>query len=337
MSNPDYQDLLEEIAELSQGLNTPLIALRTPQNMIGRDFTPPTAPPGMSENTHAVDRASQQGVSDMEQLGYRCLDGSDPDPSKVREIRTAFDEGERIKNGPTTHIQDGPVCYEVLESGIEERLEELAQRALHAEFVVSQGPVILGHNPDATDAGHKIAHPLGDDGISFIRLVCGAINTMVENKDGPTSEAFVIYESSHSVDHFDEDHAPSVRPAVAPYRLFELRGALRCSCSCFRWYSLGMLGSNKIETPSMPMASSIRRQSRPIWRPRKASSDRPSLLKNSGSVTWKFSLLNAKRRAARRRLSCTSKNSSFSTAGSSATSLGSSRSGFKLNFDKAKD
>uniref|UniRef100_A0A093XBF3 Cellobiose 2-epimerase n=1 Tax=Talaromyces marneffei PM1 TaxID=1077442 RepID=A0A093XBF3_TALMA len=211
MSNPDYQDLLEEIAELSQGLNTPLIALRTPQNMIGRDFTPPTAPPGMSENTHAVDRASQQGVSDMEQLGYRCLDGSDPDPSKVREIRTAFDEGERIKNGPTTHIQDGPVCYEVLESGIEER-----------------GPVILGHNPDATDAGHKIAHPLGDDGISFIRLVCGAINTMVENKDGPTSEAFVIYESSHSVDHFDEDHAPSVRPAVAPYRLFELRGALRC-------------------------------------------------------------------------------------------------------------
>lgn len=132
MSNPDPQDLLNEIAELSQGLDTSLIALSTPQNMIGRDFTPPNAPPGMSENAHTVDRASQQGVSGMEQLGYRCLDGLDPDPSKVREITTAFDEGERIKNGPTTHIQGGPVCYEVLESGIGERVSGFLEDIMHA-------------------------------------------------------------------------------------------------------------------------------------------------------------------------------------------------------------
>uniref|UniRef100_A0A093VGA6 Uncharacterized protein n=1 Tax=Talaromyces marneffei PM1 TaxID=1077442 RepID=A0A093VGA6_TALMA len=232
MSNLDPQkDLLNEIAELSKDLGTPLGALSTPQNMIGTGNTPPNAPPAMSKSSHTVDGVSQLGVSRMEQLGYRWFDGSVPDPSKVREIMTAFDEGERIKDGPTTHIQGGPVCYKFLESGSPEPLEQLAQKGLRAEFVISQGPVILGHNPNATDLGHKLAHPLGEEGISFIRLVHGEINAAVENQDAtiaPTSGAFVLYASSHSADHFDEKKAPSVQPAATPHRLFELRGALRC-------------------------------------------------------------------------------------------------------------
>lgn len=105
---------------------------------------------------------------------------------------------------------------------------------LGTEFVISQGPVILGHNPnatelDATELGHKFAHPRGEHGISFIRLVHRSMNTTVENATiAPDLETFVLYESSHSADHFDEKHAPFIRPAAAPHRLFVLRGALRC-------------------------------------------------------------------------------------------------------------
>jgi hypothetical protein len=64
MSNPDPQDLLNEIAELSQDLDSPLVvALRTTQSMIGGGNTPPNAPLTMGENIHTVSSASQTGLS----------------------------------------------------------------------------------------------------------------------------------------------------------------------------------------------------------------------------------------------------------------------------------
>ena len=87
---------------------------------------------------------------------------------------------------------------------------------------VRQGPVILGHNPaaDQIEFDAKLAHPRGEEGISFIRVIRGTIN--------PGPDAFVLYESSHSVDHFTEQNAPQIQPLAAPDKLFILRGALRC-------------------------------------------------------------------------------------------------------------
>lgn len=115
MSNPDPQDLLKEIAELSGDLDTPLSIL---ENMIGRDVTPPDAPPAMRKDMHTNNDIPQLGVNEMEPLGYLCLHGSDPDPVEVSQITAAFDEGQKLEEGPTTHIQGGPVCYQVLPSGI---------------------------------------------------------------------------------------------------------------------------------------------------------------------------------------------------------------------------
>ena len=42
---------------------------------------------------------------------------------------------------------------------------------------VRQGPVILGHNPaaDQIEFDAKLAHPRGEEGISFIRVIRGTI------------------------------------------------------------------------------------------------------------------------------------------------------------------
>lgn len=130
MSESNPQDLLDEIAKLSQDLNAPLEALTAPQAMIGGGYTPPNAPPVMIENVRAGEGVSQPNVSAiMEQLGYMCLDGSIPAEGKVREIVTKFDSGPRIIDGPTSHIKgDEQVCYEVLESGIHERVSGSPER-----------------------------------------------------------------------------------------------------------------------------------------------------------------------------------------------------------------
>lgn len=119
MSDPDRQNLLNEIAELSQGLDDELPAFPTTENMIGQGNTPLAAPPAMSKNIHG-EGVIQSGARRMEQLGYMWLDGLVPDQDKVNEILKAFDESQTIKEGPTTHIQGGPVCDEVLQSGVGE-------------------------------------------------------------------------------------------------------------------------------------------------------------------------------------------------------------------------
>lgn len=114
MSN--HQDLLEEIKKLSQDLNIPLVDSGAPQSMIGGSDTPPNAPPAiaMDETTEGT---SQQR---METLGYMYIDGRPPNPSHVTEIMETFDEGVKIEDGPTTHIEGGSVCFDFLESGIGE-------------------------------------------------------------------------------------------------------------------------------------------------------------------------------------------------------------------------
>jgi len=220
MSDPDFYDLINGITELSKGLDAP-IDLGTPQNMIGGSSTPPDAPPAMGKTTEGT---SQEGAGKMETLGYMYLDGLPPDPSNVADIMRTFDEGVKIEEGPTTHIQGGSVCFNFLESGIGESLMGIAQRELGTGFVISQGPVILGHNPSATELGPKFAHARRGDGMSFIRLVHGSMNVERDN-DTVDRDAFVIYASSHSADYFDENQAH--RPAAEPNRLFILRGALR--------------------------------------------------------------------------------------------------------------
>ncbi|KAI7978478.1 hypothetical protein EIK77_002374 [Talaromyces pinophilus] len=109
MSNPDPQDLLKEIAELSGDLDTPLI---------GRDVPPPDAPPAMRKDMHTNNVIPQLGVNEMEPLGYLCLHGLDPNPAEVSQITAEFDEGQKLEEGPTAHIQGGQACYQVLQSGI---------------------------------------------------------------------------------------------------------------------------------------------------------------------------------------------------------------------------
>ncbi|EED22518.1 hypothetical protein TSTA_060160 [Talaromyces stipitatus ATCC 10500] len=249
MSDSNRQELLREIAMLSKDLpdiefpSSPI----SPGNTIGQNTAPLNAPPSMDRPSEPGERLPDPDTNVMEPYGFRYIDCAPPDEDTIKEIARNFDESEKITKGPTAHIEGIAECTVALESGVGESIQQIAQRELRQNMVLRQGPVILGHNPTPTELEPRLAHPRGKDGVSFIRLVRGSVDT---------ADSLKLYVTSHHqlAKEFGESPPPPVQPKVSTTRLFILRGALRCNITppegcIFLWVGYS----------TVPMGDSIRR------------------------------------------------------------------------------
>jgi hypothetical protein len=91
------------------------------QNTIGSEIAPPTTTRTMNDPAKNAHDSSDT----MEPFGYHCINCDSPDQELVQRIKTAFDGGSVIAEGPTTHVKRERICEEFIQSGVKEPVSTL--------------------------------------------------------------------------------------------------------------------------------------------------------------------------------------------------------------------